>query len=334
MLNEFRQDPVSGEWVLFATQRARKPAPSTASMLKMDKESCPFENPQEKGNEAPLLIFSHGKQAADLTDWTTQVFRNKFPALQYGICGPISVGPLFSTAVGYGFHELVVTRDHDRHFSSFTAAETAEVLTVYRERYRAIATDQCGDYIAIFHNHGYLAGASVYHNHSQIISVPFVPPMIVRDIDRAGAYFRTSGTRIHESVLAQELQEGKRVVFQNDRFAAICSYTSRVPYEIRIYPKYHQPYFADISDADVTACGEVLQTALARLDKVTGNADYTFLVHTAPPGEAKPEYDAFRWHIEIIPRVTMPAGFETSTNVYINVVDPDQAAEELRTATV
>lgn len=42
----------------------------------------------------------------------------------------------------------------------------------------------------------------------------------------------------------------------------------------------------------------------------------------------------FHWHIEIIPRLTISAGFELGTGIYINVVTPEDAARYLREAEV
>ncbi len=53
MLNEFREDLVSGEWVLFATGRAQRgglEAGRNAIPEKDPKESCPFEDPEKSGN--------------------------------------------------------------------------------------------------------------------------------------------------------------------------------------------------------------------------------------------------------------------------------------------
>ena len=44
----------------------------------------------------------------------------------------------------------------------------------------------------------------------------------------------------------------------------------------------------------------------------------------------KENYRHYHWHIEIIPKVTVKAGFELGTGVEINVVDPDEAAKILR----
>ena len=53
MLNEFRQDLVSGEWVLFATERAKRPYRQQNKKVDAStvKKNCPFEDPKSAGNE-------------------------------------------------------------------------------------------------------------------------------------------------------------------------------------------------------------------------------------------------------------------------------------------
>jgi UDPglucose--hexose-1-phosphate uridylyltransferase len=42
----------------------------------------------------------------------------------------------------------------------------------------------------------------------------------------------------------------------------------------------------------------------------------------------------YHWHLEIIPRLTRPAGFEEGSGFYINPVPPEEAAALLRATTV
>ena len=57
--------------------------------------------------------------------------------------------------------------------------------------------------------------------------------------------------------------------------------------------------------------------------------DLNFFIHTAPL-KHKDRYPYYHWHIEIIPKITDWAGFELSTGVEINTVDPDFVASFLR----
>jgi UDPglucose--hexose-1-phosphate uridylyltransferase len=44
----------------------------------------------------------------------------------------------------------------------------------------------------------------------------------------------------------------------------------------------------------------------------------------------EPDSADFHWHVELMPRLTVPASLELGTGLWLNVVDPDVAAAELR----
>jgi UDPglucose--hexose-1-phosphate uridylyltransferase len=57
---------------------------------------------------------------------------------------------------------------------------------------------------------------------------------------------------------------------------------------------------------------------------------YNLVVHSAPPGEEGCRY--FTWHLQIVPRVSTPAGFELGTGVSVNPSRPESTAAILREA--
>lgn len=334
-MNEFRQDPVSGDWVLIATGRARKPHPREEK-LAQSIEDCVFEPEKLLAQEKPVAIYNRGKLVNSLDeDWTTVVLPNKFPAVKSGVCGPIgNFGP-FAVAEGSGFHELVITRDHDRSFAQFTEEETAEVLKIYRDRYLAIEKDDCGQSISIFHNHGFMAGASVYHNHSQIISMPVISSVALQHLNGAEEYYKKTGKKVHEFILEWEFQEGKRIVYENDKFVVLCPYVSSAAYEMKIFPKKSNSYFSTILDEDIPYFANALSVAIKKLHLGLDGMDYMFFIHTAPPKrDGTPVYDNYHWHLEIMPRSSIMAGQEFGTGVFVNTVDPDEAAEIFRKVNV
>lgn len=335
-VSEFRQDLVSGTWVLIATKRGNRPKPrEEKERFHQPKEDCVFEDPQATGHGEPLYVSVKGQEVpitGDFRDsWTLQVIKNKFPALQSGVCGVARINGPSRVFDANGFHELVITRDHERSFAQFTNEETQEVFKAYRTRYKIIAHDDCGAYVLIFHNHGRSAGASIYHSHSQIISTPILPPEILSSIRGSEQFFKNYGTKVHDLLIEWELDQKKRIVYENEYFVAMCPFTSKSPYEMTLFPKRSSPHFELISDDDLVHLADAVNTVLRKLYNALGDVDYNMYIHTAPVAkDPSVSYDFYHWHIEIVPRVKVDAGFELATAISINSMDPDEAAEHLR----
>ena len=77
--------------------------------------------------------------------------------------------------------------------------------------------------------------------------------------------------------------------------------------------------------ADVAALS---QSVLLRLRKYAGDPDLNFFIHSAPLAGGDHSYH--HWHMEILPNLSYIGGWEIATGIYINVIDPDEAAKVLR----
>ncbi|KKT28805.1 MAG: Galactose-1-phosphate uridylyltransferase [Candidatus Yanofskybacteria bacterium GW2011_GWA1_44_21] len=332
-LNQFRQDPISGKWVLFVTSRAPGHLGQKITSIYKPISECPFENIEKASGDKPLSVFSQGMKIDWTPDcaWSTAVVRNKFPGVSYGNCLPIDNSDFWPTADATGYHELVITNEHDKFIPDFSDEQMFELMTAYQERFVVIDNDACGDYVLIFHNHGPAAGASVYHNHSQILSLPFVPPGILTSIENNDRYFKEKGMSGFDVMLEKEITDGKRIIFENDSFVLFCPYTSRSPYEMRIYSKNRNSQFGSLGNDELTLLGQILRQSLKKMKMALNDPDYNFYIHPAPRhdnGQLISEH--YRWHIEIVPRLSAIASVELGTNVFVNVVDPDEAAKNLK----
>ena len=98
---------------------------------------------------------------------------------------------------------------------------------------------------------------------------------------------------------------------------------------MRIFTKRHLPYFENTLDVDLDYVVDALQATLKKIKKNLKDPDYNFFIHTAPI-KNKENYKHYHWHIEIVPKMNISAGFELSTGVEINPVDPDEAVKLLR----
>lgn len=324
--SEFRRDMVSGDWVVIAPKRATRPEQffSKVKRKKVAKTTCPFEDPQKSGNGEPILLYTDDKK------WLIQIVPNKFPILAHkNICATVVRHGVYEVAEGVGHHEIVITHDHRANFAHLSDGMANLVFKAFVERYRDIQNDECMKYVSIFHNWGPTAGASIAHPHYQILSLPIIPPDVNRSLQGSADYFKKHKKCVHCTMLEAELKAKKRVVYQNKEAIVFAPYVSREPFEMRVFPKKHLPYFEDTDGSTMKYMVDALQKALLLLEIQLHDPDYNFFIHTAPIADKK-KFSHYHWHIEIEPKVSINAGFELGTGVEVNIVDPDDAAEMLR----
>ena len=325
-ISELRQDIVTGDWVVIATSRAKRPEDfiqSKREAKENDIDSCVFCNPEETGQEKDVLIY----RTAD-KNWSLRVFPNKYPAFSRGkVPCSLEEGPYFAVS-GTGYHEVVVTRDHYNQIALMEKMEIAEIFDAYQERYLDLMNKKTVNYISVFHNHGNEAGASIVHPHSQIMGIPVVSPYLKLELEGAEKYYRHSRHCVYCVMSEYESQAQKRVVFENDKFIAFCPFASRAAFEVWVMPKKHSPYYERITDKDKPELAEVFQRTMSSIYNSLGDPAYNFYIHTSPC-DGK-DYPHFHWHIEILPHTSTWAGFELQTGIEISTIQPEAAAKHLR----
>lgn len=331
--SELRFDLVGKDWVVIATGRARRPETfkkETRIETGVSKKDCPFCNISNQ--ERPVLAFYKGKKL-DLEKkipekWTTVVFPNKYPA--FSINGSLrerAEGP-HQLMDALGFHEVLVTRDHKKQMAQFSLKEIKEVIDAYQERYLDLMNEKFVNYVSVFHNHGAEAGATIVHPHSQIIAIPVVDPDVHRSLVNSQQYFKIHKKCVHCAMSEWDIEDRRRVVFENKQFLVLCPFASRVSFEIAITPKEHLAYFERINEEQKKYLAEAFQAALSKLYKALGDPAYNFYLHTSPCDGKN--YDFYHWHWVILPKTSTWAGFELCTGIEISTIEPEKAAEYLR----
>ena len=72
----------------------------------------------------------------------------------------------------------------------------------------------------------------------------------------------------------------------------------------------------------------MLKLTLGQLFKGLNNPDYNYIIQTAPIKDEQEDY--FHWHLQILPRLVTPAGFELGSGVFINTALPEETAAFIR----
>lgn len=329
-ISELRQDLVSGDWVVIATGRAKRPhafagKPAT---LKQSRAQCPadFERPFDK-KHPPLLRYDYDATQDKRTGWAVVVKQNRYPAFAKGVCKFFSKEGPYTLTAGVGFHELFILRDHGKFIPDLTGREMAMLVRAYRDRYTFVADQECIEYVSVFHNHGREAGSSVSHLHSQLIGLPVIPPDVFKSIRGSERYFDMHQKCVHCVMVAHEARAKKRVIYENKEFIVFVPFVSRIAFEVRIFPKIHSSNFRTLTDENIPLLADALQTVIRTLHRGLNDPAFNFFIHTSP---AQDHHHHYHWHMEIIPKTSVWAGFELGTGIEISALLPEDAAEYLR----
>lgn len=273
-------------WVIISPGRRARPDESVPKKDPNAPKPCPFCT----GNEGltPPEVYRIGQGEKDKPGWQVRVVPNLFPITDT--------------------HEVIVhSPDETQDIEDLPVDQVTRILTAYRDRYRAHEDD---GQVLIFCNHGFAAGASLKHPHSQLV---VIPKQINLD--------------------AVEREPVGNVVNANTYFVTYCPDFSQWPYEVWIAPKQEGGgKFGAIPDSELSDLSQVLQDALRRIRTVM-NSGKVRSVHE--PGVFVYNYYIYHgsnWFIRITPRFVHRAGFELGTGLNVNVVDPTEAATFLREA--
>ncbi|MGA9858844.1 MAG: DUF4921 family protein [Solirubrobacteraceae bacterium] len=321
---EIRIDPLTGQRVVIAGDRAQRPGSGLAPVRSPAGDG---PDPFAEGNEAQtppeLYAVRPDGGAPDTPGWRVRVIPNKFPVL---VADPPQPPPsatpdLFWAGPASGDHEVIINAPEPvTSLAELEVDQVALAADVWRERMRNHPDAAC---LHLIVNEGAAAGASVPHTHAQLYALDFVPAAIARERERFGAYTtRTMGGNLLGDLVQHEVRLRERIVAIDSEAVLMAPWGSQVPYQLMLVPRTPRPRFQD----DGPTGAAMLHQALGRLARRLGPSPAVNLwVRTAPSGA-----DHFCWRIDILPRLAGAAGFEMGTGVAVNIVAPEQAAAELR----
>lgn len=332
MDSELRYHATSGEWVLIAPDLAKKPrdfSKAESGRKPSPKKNCPFEDPQKHGNEIPHFWFPENKT---VEHWKVQVLPNRYPVLRhrYRTCAATFKDGMYTAVSGVGHHDILITRDHNKSFADLSDNDAYDVFRGFQKRYKEIASDGCVEYVSMFQNWGPSAGASIYHPHYQIVATPVIPHGVARSLNFSHAYFKKHHSCIHCSIMKKEIKERKRMVYEDKDVVAFVPFAAKEPYQVNIFLKSHSPYFEDTPPVKMKQMTSALKKILITIKKKLGDPDYNFFIHTAPVLNKRKNHH-YHWHIELMPKSNISAGFELGTGIEVNPMFPEESAKILKT---
>jgi galactose-1-phosphate uridylyltransferase len=219
-----------------------------------------------------------------------------------------------------GSHDVVVARRHvhdDAEWSDdlvsageLTADEHAAYMAFTIDALARIAAAQPhAKYVAVFQNWLRPAGASFEHLHKQLVAIDELGPQVSREMEMLAGDPALYQREIADLAAAEGL-----VVAANEHAVAFAGVGHRYPaFEVYSRSRAHLPQ-AHAPD-QVRGVSDLLHALHAATGvHVPTNEEW----HYRPVGVLAP----MPWRIVLKWRISIPAGFEGGTKIYVNTIDP------------
>jgi UDPglucose--hexose-1-phosphate uridylyltransferase len=298
-MSELRFNELRGEEVVYAIHRQER-------TFLPSREHCPLD-PTRPGGPKTEIPFPSFEIA---------VFDNRFPAFE---------SPLGAAEV------VVYTDQHDGSFGSLERERAEALMWVWRHRYMQLGARDGIDYVMIFENRGVEVGVTLHHPHGQIYGYPFLPPIpaLEQAADR-----RLGGCAVC-ALMKDELEDGRRIVHQNDSVLAYVPYAARWAFEAHVVLREHRPSLLDCDAGELGDLAQALQAIARGYDALFDRPfPYVMVVHQAPTTAGADGH----LHVEFYPplrtaeKLKYLAGSEQGAGTFISDTLPEESAAMLREA--
>ena len=318
-MSELRWHPLLGEWLATATHRQDRTFLPPADFCPL----CPTK-PGGFPTEIPEA------------DYDIVVFENRFPSLSPNPPEPAIAGDdFYAVRPSFGECEVVVyTPNHSSTLAREPVERIYKLVQVWTDRFRDLSALEFVKYVFIFENKGEAIGVTLHHPHGQIYAYPFVPPRVLREIEQSRKHADETGNCLLCDILKKERADGRRIVVENEGFAAYIPFFARYPYELHVSAKRHLLDLTEFTAREQIDLAEILKQVLAAFDKLFNvSFPYMMVLHQKPSdGE---NYDFYHFHIEFYPplrtatKLKYLAGSETGAGMFINDTLAEEKAAEL-----
>ncbi|MBI5407768.1 MAG: galactose-1-phosphate uridylyltransferase [Nitrospirae bacterium] len=324
---ELRLNLIANEWVVIATERAKKPADFKQWREKKYQpeysDTCPFC----AGNEAktPSEVLRIGSDGS----WKIRVIPNKLSVVSPEGEHIREHDGLRRRASGVGRHEIIVESPvHNAHSPLLPVEDVADIISAYRNRFIDLYKDTRVEHVIVFKNHGEGSGTTIQHPHSQIVGTPVIPVQMRDRVEEAARYYNTEGKCLMCATIEDELKDGRRIILSTDKFVSFIPYAAFSPFHTWIFPKRHMATFSDIDDSEMQDLALVLKATLLKLYHGLDNPDFNYVIRSEEPDRCRSKQ--FHWYISIVPRLSQASGFALGSGMYINPSIPEEVADFMR----
>jgi len=286
-------EPTTGRPILLAPQRQQRPLHTSGP--KVDKP-CPFCEGHEAETPPEVDAVRRAGTRPDGPGWTSRAFANKYPANAH--------------------HEVIAEgASHHSQPVDLDVATWTSAIALWQRRIVALEARPGIACTFLFKNVGALAGASIDHNHSQVLGLADLPPRLTLEL----AQRRKLAACPWCSTIASAERE-QRLVTATAHHVVLTPEPPKLPYETWLLPRACDDDFLRTNVDSLAAAMHAMFTAVAG---GLHRPAFNLWLHRIPGV-------AFHWHFELQPRTGQMAGLELGGDMYINSVPATQSAAKLR----
>lgn len=317
-MKELGRGVLDNSQVIIAEERSNRPMDKISgdeniSHNKEYSKNCPFC----RGNEN--YIEKEMDRIIENNKWVVKSVKNKYPIIDYHEDNKIN-----------GEHEVIIdTYKHNGNFFNMEEDEFYNLLLMYKKRFIDLSKDKDIKYICLFKNYLRQAGASLMHSHSQILSLPLIPPELKYEYELCGDFYEKMGINMYEHLIKEELNYKKRVIHNSERFLIFIPEVCKFSGDIIILFK-ENIYFNEIDEDSLKELSIIMKKLFRKIYKKDGDCPFNMYLHTHIVNEENDYKGKYRVHFHIVRRKFNFGGFELSTGIYISSAKSEDLAKELK----
>jgi UDPglucose--hexose-1-phosphate uridylyltransferase len=230
---------------------------------------------------------------------------------------------------------VLYSPNHTLAPSKLSVETWRKVIDLWRSRTAEHAANPDIAFVAAFENCGEAVGVTMPHPHGQIYSMPFVPPVVVRELQSTQEFAAwNGGACLFCRLLEEELKAGIRVVAADPHWVAFVPHAARFPAEINLYPRRHVRTLLDLNEAELASLAHMLSIVRRKYDNLYGFLlPLMMAVKQAPLRQSEPVY---HFHLQFLPLQRSPtklkylATVETAFGTFLADTAPEDMAAQLR----
>jgi UDPglucose--hexose-1-phosphate uridylyltransferase len=324
-----RFNALTGEWVFVSPHRTRRPwqgrvepgAPSNRPSYDPQCYLCPGNTrANQKLNPKYESTFVFANDFASFLPETQSADVSRHPLLrahtQAGTCRVICFSPR---------HDLTLAR--------MSSPEIRSVVDVWAKQEAELGGKW--RWVQVFENKGDIMGCSNPHPHGQIWTNDFVPNELAKELVQQQAWFNEKGTPLLLDYAVLEIQQGERVVVQNEYWLAVVPWWAVWPFETILLPRRQVLRLPDLTGVERDSLADLLRGVLVRYDNLFETSfPYSMGWHGAPHDDG--DYRGWQLHAHVYPPLLRSAtvkkfmvGYELLAEAQRDLT-PEHVAKRLR----